>query len=70
MQKGVTSVALGFDEGLVLVRLAKDEPVVSMDTNSGKVVCFTDNSEVLQYNLKGTYALTIDGCSLSDVCVL
>lgn len=48
-RKQGNDVALGYDEGLVVVKLGKEEPSVSMD-HSGKVV-FTRNSEVLNANI-------------------
>lgn len=42
-------IALGYDEGSVVVKLGKEEPSVSMDT-SGKVV-WARNAEVLSTNL-------------------
>ncbi|KKY20946.1 putative copi vesicle coat beta [Phaeomoniella chlamydospora] len=45
------NVALGFDDGAVVVKMGRDEPAVSMD-NSGKIV-FARQSEVLSSLIKG-----------------
>jgi len=44
-------VAVGYDEGVVVVKLGRDEPSFSMDP-SGKLV-YTRNTEVLSANLQG-----------------
>lgn len=48
--KGSNEVALGYDEGAVLISLGREEPAMSMDTN-GKII-FARHSEVSQANLK------------------
>lgn len=48
-QKNKNDIALGYDEGTVVVKLGKEEPSVSMDA-SGKVV-WARNAEVLSTNL-------------------
>ncbi len=48
-RKGANDIALGYDEGLVVLKLGKEEPSVSMD-HAGKLV-FARNSEVLNINL-------------------
>lgn len=48
--KGSNSVALGYDEGSVIIKLGREEPAVSMD-NSGKIV-WAKHSELQQGNLK------------------
>lgn len=48
-QKNKNDIALGYDEGAVVVKLGKEEPSVSMDV-SGKVV-WARNAEVLSTNL-------------------
>ncbi|XP_034024643.1 coatomer subunit beta'-like [Thalassophryne amazonica] len=37
VQPGSNSVALGFDEGCIIIKLGRDDPAVSMDS-SGKVI--------------------------------
>nr|NVI69865.1 coat protein (coatomer) beta' [Cucujiformia] len=54
--KGSNSVALGYDEGSVIIKLGREEPAMSMD-NSGKIV-WARHSELQQANLK---ALATDG---------
>lgn len=48
--KGSNRVALGFDEGSVVVKLGREEPAISMD-GSGKIV-WARHSELQQANLK------------------
>lgn len=48
--KGSNSVALGYDEGSVIIKLGREEPAISMD-NSGKIV-WAKHSELQQANLK------------------
>ncbi|KAI1301262.1 Coatomer subunit beta' [Halotydeus destructor] len=49
-QKGSNTIALGYDEGSVIVKLGREEPAMSMD-NSGKIV-WAKHSELQQANLK------------------
>ncbi|XP_074594925.1 coatomer subunit beta' [Brevipalpus obovatus] len=48
--KGSNSVAIGFDEGSIIISLGREEPAMSMD-GSGKIV-FARHSELQQANLK------------------
>ncbi|KAG1678839.1 Coatomer subunit beta' [Nymphon striatum] len=48
--KGSNNVALGYDEGSILVKLGREEPAMSMD-NSGKII-WAKHSEIQQANLK------------------
>lgn len=48
--KGSNEVAVGYDEGAVLISLGKEEPSMSMDCN-GKII-FARHSEVSSANLK------------------
>jgi coatomer subunit beta' len=48
--RGSNNVALGYDEGSILIKLGREEPAVSMDT-SGKIV-WARHSELQQANLK------------------
>ncbi|KAF8583901.1 coatomer beta [Ramaria rubella] len=50
LRKGSNDVAVGFDEGVVVIKIGRDEPSFSMD-HSGKLV-YTRNSEVLSANLQ------------------
>ncbi|OQV13837.1 Coatomer subunit beta' [Hypsibius exemplaris] len=47
---GSNSIAIGYDEGSVVLKLGREEPAVSMD-NSGKII-WAKHSEIQQANLK------------------
>jgi coatomer subunit beta' len=49
-QRGSNDVALGYDEGFVIVKLGREEPAMSMDS-SGKII-WAKHSEIQQANLK------------------
>ncbi|KAI9311723.1 coatomer WD associated region-domain-containing protein [Dichotomocladium elegans] len=49
-QKGGNNVALGFDEGSVVIKLGREEPAVSMDA-SGKII-WAKHSEIQTANVK------------------
>lgn len=49
-QKNGNNIALGFDEGSVVIRLGREEPVVSMDS-SGKII-WAKNAEIQTVNVK------------------
>ncbi|XP_028275951.1 coatomer subunit beta'-like [Parambassis ranga] len=49
-QRGSNSVAMGYDEGSIIIKLGREEPAMSMDS-SGKVM-WARHSEVQQANLK------------------
>ncbi|GFQ86466.1 coatomer subunit beta', partial [Trichonephila clavata] len=48
--KGSNSVAIGYDEGSILIKLGREEPAMSMDS-SGKII-WAKHSELQQANLK------------------
>ncbi|RWS08200.1 vesicle coat complex COPI: beta', partial [Dinothrombium tinctorium] len=48
--KGSNAVAIGYDEGSIIIKLGREEPAMSMD-NSGKIV-WARHSELQQANLK------------------
>ncbi|EGN94961.1 hypothetical protein SERLA73DRAFT_76979 [Serpula lacrymans var. lacrymans S7.3] len=50
LRKDANEVAVGFDEGIVVIKLGRDEPTFSMDP-SGKLI-YTRNQEVLSGNLQ------------------
>ncbi|OSX59589.1 hypothetical protein POSPLADRAFT_1067270 [Postia placenta MAD-698-R-SB12] len=50
LRKSSNEVAVGYDEGVVVVKLGRDEPTYSMDP-SGKLI-YTRNNEVLSANLQ------------------
>lgn len=49
--KGSNNVALGYDEGSILVKIGREEPAVSMDASGGKII-WARHSELQQANLK------------------
>ncbi|CAL8372284.1 coatomer subunit beta' [Gadus morhua] len=49
-QRGSNSVALGYDEGSIIIKMGREEPAISMDA-SGKIM-WARHSEVQQANLK------------------
>ncbi|KAF9074741.1 coatomer WD associated region-domain-containing protein [Rhodocollybia butyracea] len=51
LHRTANEVAVGFDEGIVVLKLGKDEPTFSVDS-SGKLI-FTKSSSVLSANLSG-----------------
>ncbi|EEB88447.1 hypothetical protein MPER_13715, partial [Moniliophthora perniciosa FA553] len=50
LRKDANEVALGYDEGVVVIKLGRDEPTFSMDP-SGKIIV-TKNQSVLSGNLQ------------------
>ncbi|MBN3275001.1 COPB2 protein, partial [Polyodon spathula] len=48
--RGSNNVALGYDEGSIIIKLGREEPAMSMDAN-GKII-WAKHSEVQQANLK------------------
>jgi coatomer subunit beta' len=48
--KGSNNVAIGYDEGSVLIKLGREEPAMSMDS-SGKII-WAKHSEIQQANLR------------------
>ncbi|GJJ05895.1 hypothetical protein Clacol_000082 [Clathrus columnatus] len=59
MRKGSNDVAVGFDEGVVVVKIGREEPSFSMD-HSGKLV-YTRNTEVLLADLRALEDATTEG---------
>lgn len=59
--RGSNNVALGYDEGSILVKVGREEPAVSMDSSGGKII-WARHSELQQANLK---ALN-DGVEIRD----
>lgn len=57
--KGSNTVAIGYDEGSVAIKLGREEPAVSMDS-SGKIL-WAKHSEMQQANLR-----TIDATVLAE----
>ncbi|XP_071946200.1 coatomer subunit beta'-like [Antedon mediterranea] len=49
-QRGSNSVALGYDEGSIIIKLGREEPAMSMDIN-GKII-WAKHAEIQQANLK------------------
>ncbi|KAH9947204.1 coatomer beta [Amylocystis lapponica] len=50
LRKASNEVAVGYDEGVVVIKLGRDEPTYSMDP-SGKLI-YTRNNEVLSANIQ------------------
>uniref|UniRef100_A0A3Q3L8Y7 Coatomer subunit beta' n=1 Tax=Mastacembelus armatus TaxID=205130 RepID=A0A3Q3L8Y7_9TELE len=48
--RGSNNVALGYDEGSIIIKVGREEPAMSMDTN-GKII-WAKHSEIQQANLK------------------
>lgn len=62
-QRGKQGVAVGFDDGAVVVKMGREEPAVSMD-NSGKLI-WARHSEILSAMIKGVDATIKDGSPIS-----
>ncbi|KAJ5637031.1 hypothetical protein N7490_006910 [Penicillium lividum] len=62
-QRGRQGVAMGFDDGAVVVKMGREEPAVSMD-GSGKLI-WARHSEVVSSVIKGSDASLKDGEPLS-----
>ncbi|EFO23897.1 hypothetical protein LOAG_04590 [Loa loa] len=56
--RGSNTIAIGYDEGSVTVKLGREEPAVSMDS-SGKIL-WAKHSEMQQANLKTLDAATLE----------
>jgi len=50
-QKGKQGIAVGYDDGAVVIKLGREEPAVSMDT-SGKLI-WARHNEVVSSIIKG-----------------
>jgi len=50
--QSTSEVAIGFDEGTIVVKLGSDEPVASLDTHTSKVV-WSQGGTISQASLKG-----------------
>jgi len=61
LRKDANEVAVGFDEGVVVIKLGRDEPTFSMDP-SGKLI-YTRNHDVLSGNIQ---TISADDSSFSD----
>lgn len=59
--RGSNNVALGYDEGSIMVKVGREEPAVSMDASGGKII-WARHSEVQQANLKAMG----DGSEIKD----
>ncbi|KAI9824041.1 MAG: hypothetical protein M1832_002109 [Thelocarpon impressellum] len=62
-QRGKQGVAMGFDDGAVVVKMGREEPAVSMDS-SGKLI-WARHSEILSTVIKGADVAIKDGEPLS-----
>ncbi|VDN51818.1 unnamed protein product [Dracunculus medinensis] len=61
--RGSNTVAIGYDEGSVIIKLGREEPAVSMDS-SGKIL-WAKHSEMQQVNLKTIDPTIIDQLQVS-----
>lgn len=48
---GSNNVAVGYDEGTIMIKVGREEPAISMDVNGGKII-WAKHSEMQQVNLK------------------
>ncbi|EXJ80784.1 hypothetical protein A1O3_07068 [Capronia epimyces CBS 606.96] len=62
-QRGKQGVAMGFDDGAVVVKMGREEPAVSMD-NTGKLV-WARHNEVVSAIIKGGDASVKDGAPIA-----
>lgn len=60
--KGSNFIALGYDEGSIMVKVGREEPAISMDVNGEKIV-WARHSEIQQVNLK---SLMTDDMEIRD----
>lgn len=64
--KESNGLAIGYDEGTILIRLGHDAPVASLDTHTGKLVS-ANNNDVQSTSLKAVAADHADGEKLNLV---
>lgn len=57
-------LAIGYDEGTILIKLGHDAPVASLDTHTGKLVS-ANNNDIQSASLKGVAAKFTDGEKLN-----
>ena len=50
-QRGKQNVAIGFDEGMVVLKMGREEPAMSMDT-SGKII-YAKHTDIVTTQIKG-----------------
>ncbi|XP_047524227.1 coatomer subunit beta' isoform X1 [Pieris napi] len=48
---GSNNVAIGYDEGTIMIKIGREEPAISMDVSGGKII-WAKHSEMQQVNLK------------------
>jgi len=58
-RKGSNRVALGYDEGSVMIKMGKEQPVASMDS-SGKII-WARHNEIQMVNVKSATGELVDG---------
>ena len=58
--KESNGLAIGYDEGTILIKLGHDAPVASLDTHTGKVV-WAHNNDIQSASLKGVTSDLADG---------
>ena len=59
-------LAIGYDEGTVLIKLGHDAPVASLDTHTGKLVS-ANNNDIQSASLRGVTTESADGEKLNLV---
>ena len=64
VQKGSNHVALGYDEGCVLIQLGREEPAMSMD-GMGKIL-WAKHAEIQQVVPNMCVTLFMNVCSVND----
>lgn len=62
--KESNGLAIGYDEGTILIKLGHDAPVASLDPHTGKLV-WADNNDIQSASLKGAAANSADGEKLN-----
>mmetsp|Transcript_2384 Transcript_2384/g.9138 ORF Transcript_2384/g.9138 Transcript_2384/m.9138 type:complete len:918 (-) Transcript_2384:818-3571(-) len=58
--KNSNGLAIGYDEGTILVKLGHDAPVASLDTHTGKLV-WANNNDIQSVSLRGLASDCVDG---------
>lgn len=62
-QRGKQNVAVGFDEGMVVIKMGREEPAMSMDA-SGKII-YAKHMDIVTTQIKGVDKDHKDGDALS-----
>jgi coatomer subunit beta' len=62
--KESNGLAIGYDEGTILIKLGQDAPVASLDSHTGKLV-WAHNNDIQSASLKGVATNSADGEKLN-----